>query len=60
MKPIVRVLLNTDGDAFLEDPRAEVARLLDTMTTAILAGQTRGSFIDRNGNSCGMWRFTFP
>ena len=50
--------IDTDNDAFAEDPQAEVARILRRVARTVVAGSDGGRCMDINGNAVGSWEFT--
>jgi hypothetical protein len=49
--------IDSDNDAFAEDGRAEVSRILGGLALHLLMnrGKTEGDVVDGNGNVVGSW-----
>jgi hypothetical protein len=63
-----KLTIETKGDAFAAVPEAtaedgawrrdeEVARLLKDVAARIKSGNTSGTCMDENGNTCGQWEY---
>ena len=50
---MLRVKIDTGGDAFAGDGAREVARLLRNVADRVEDGQLDGQLMDINGNRCG-------
>jgi len=50
----------TENDAFAEDARAEIVRLLCHAGAAIARGDDAGKLIDSNGNTVGTFNYDAP
>jgi len=49
----IEIVINTDNDAFSENPLAEVARLLREEAQIIENGHVNHYIVDLNGNTVG-------
>jgi hypothetical protein len=45
--------IDTSNDAFVEDARGEIARILEEVTSAIYNAKEPSKLYDVNGNVCG-------
>lgn len=51
--------IQTYNDAFANGKRAAaIAKLLDVVARRVADGETGGTLLDVNGNSCGAWLLT--
>jgi hypothetical protein len=48
-----KIEISTDNDAFAEDKRGEIARILSALVVAINRGNEPSKVMDINGNACG-------
>lgn len=46
--------IDVSNDAFQEDTRGEIARILEKLVTDIYNGKEPSKLLDYNGNTCGM------
>jgi hypothetical protein len=53
-----KIEFDCDNDAFVVNPEAEVADLLENVAYRVKQGETYGKVFDTNGNSVGNWEFT--
>jgi len=51
-----RIHINTENDAFVDNPEYEVVRLLDVVKKRLIDGEDFGLCFDLNGNRVGWWR----
>lgn len=54
---VFQLNINTDGPAFQEDAREEVARILQEAASNVLARDSLGRIRDSKGNRVGFWTF---
>jgi len=47
------IVIKTESDAFVEDARGEIARILEDVARQIYQGKEPSSVRDVNGNTCG-------
>lgn len=45
--------IDTSNDAFMDDARGEIARILEKIATDIYNGKEPAKVMDINGNTCG-------
>ena len=45
--------IDTDNDAFADDPQAEIARILRKVARRVACGEDTGRCMDANGNGVG-------
>ena len=48
--------IDTDNDAFVDEPATEIARILESLAKRVRDGETGGRLRDINGNTVGVFR----
>lgn len=53
-----RIQFDTENEAFYDQPREEIARILADVTAKVRAGKLEGKILDENGNTIGEWKWS--